>query len=134
MSGFLCVANKRVRGLADPDSPISGRGQDGKPIHQSMALVDIQGLVAEQFDCDAHFVAYRVVSNEGEVYETAARLRKEALAPIREMGGDVVCSLVVIDVDLHDVLGLKSKTPWSALPKDIAEGSRPGRCGGPGAG
>lgn len=114
----LVFNSTNVRGLANVTALVEGTGKNGKPISNTAILSDLSEAIAEEYDCDAHVVSYYLTEPEGAV--AYPRLTKTALAQIRALGGDVLCSAVFIDIDLHDLLGRKGKTPWNSLPEQEA--------------
>ncbi len=88
------------------------------------SLADVKGALAledctlsealsHEWDCDAHLVQYHALDEVG----TAAflRINKRCAAPqqIRDAGGDVRVSTILLDYDLHSSAG--SKRPWTGL-------------------
>lgn len=88
------------------------------------SLADVRGALAledcplseallREWDCDAHLVQYHAVDEGGT--SAFLRINKRCAAPqqIRDAGGDVLVSTILLDYDLHSSAG--SKRPWTGL-------------------
>lgn len=104
-----------LRGLVTLDEAgIEGRGRNGEAVEALLRLVDLPSLFEDDERTDAHVVAY-CVKQDGEPLERQPRLNKEVLAAILERGYTVEAHTVWIDLDLHHLLGKKSKVKWTEL-------------------
>jgi len=105
-----------LRGLVTLEgSGLEGRGRDGGPVKPHMLLRDLPSLFETEEGTDAHVVAY-VVTKDGDPVERQPRLNKEILGPLRELGYEIECHTVWIDLDLKDIIkGRQGKVKWTDL-------------------
>ena len=124
---------RNLRGLSVPNGPANGLDAEGNPVKAQFFVVNYDDLPDLQSASDTHMVAYRVVDPKDRATEIdpQCRLRKESLQPLRELGYDVVCDSVIIDLDLNHIDDLKEKygkpnaagkkeVGWVDLPPDVS--------------
>lgn len=112
----LIAPDKTVRGISIPDTLDAGAGANGKPVQPRLWSATVADLLTQNHETDAHFVAYTVVGPDGEVLDRASRLLKQSLPRIRALGGEVLCGMVTIDLDLKHMLKSDKEVAWTDLP------------------
>lgn len=123
----LVAERKNIFGLATPDGPASGLNAEGNPAEALLVPVPVDELFDEAVEVrtDHHIVAYLVLDKNRQPIDPQCRLKKEALQAIRDLGHDVVCQTLWIDLDLGHVDDLKEhygkEVGWKDLPDEVAE-------------
>ena len=103
-------------------------GEEGEPplTHPVKPLVD---AMLAKYETDAHFVPYRLVSDEGEEGEDCPRLKVETLPHLPAYGVRVVFDVAVADIDYEGAHKGNSKEVPQAWRDDMwqrAEATCPG--------
>lgn len=115
----LVFDSTKCRALANVASLMEGTSKDGKPAWRHASMSSLQDALITNHSDDSHVVAYYPTEPEGAL--GFHRLAKNTLAQIRALGGDVLCSSIFIDIDLHAQLGRPSKVSWESLTQEEAD-------------
>lgn len=121
MSNSILVAQSaRMRGLSlvcDLDN--NGLGSDGRLVTAKMTLEDLDDLFTNEYTKPNLFVPYQVLDPDGKLYQRFWRLKKEALPQLRNLGAEVLCPILALDIDITQVPAhankFGKKVPWGDL-------------------